>query len=514
MQAEAFQSTAPWPQRPAWGRRLAAAALCAIVLAGTALRWCYLGAPSYHPDETHPLTFIERFRASGSLDVNLALTPGAPKQDQYTGSAYHLAVIGWDALLRRALPGGDGPGAALVRVRSFSALAASAALALFAWIAWREVGPAGAAAAAALAAANPTLIQDAHFGRPDSLMLLLAVPFLGLCRSPARPTPGRAAAMGLLLGLLVACKTTMGLLVLLPFLSLALRGGLRRGAFAPLALFLACSAAAFLAGEPDAWMRTRAFIGGLRELNAQYSQPFPAQGPIDGGTTFGMAARYFYATLGAATAALALLGAGAWARARAWLPLAAWILPAAVFAVLFGVHTNFFERSYGTFLPGVFLAAGAGVGLLVRRGGAGPAVAAALAALAVLPGARVTRVLVADALSGRAEAVHQDYARRLRAAAGTVPVVNTWLCAPAQLDECLRFAARQHGPIILAVGDFGDDWTARSLRRLAAALPVREIALIRGPFSDLPMSSLQCYNGPSFRYLWVGAQPPPPLPRP
>lgn len=509
------QTNAP---RAAGAARLpsfSAAAVCVIVLAGIGLRWCYLDAPAFHPDETHPLTFIERYQALGSLDVNLARTPGAPKGDQYTGSAYHLAVIGWDAVVRRAgWPARGSPDEVLVRVRAFSALTASLALVAFAWLAWREVGPAGAAVAAALAAVNPVLVQDAHFGRPDSMMLLLAVLFLGLCASPARLSPGRAAAMGALLGVLVACKTTMGLLVLLPFVTLALRGALRREAAGALALFLGAAAVAFLAGEPDAWLRCSSFIAGLRELGVQYSRPFPAQGPIDGGTTFAMAGRYFYATLGASTALLAAAGALAWARRAAWALLAAWLLPVAVFAVLFGSHTNFFERSYGTFLPGVFLAAGAGAAAVARLRSPGPALAAALSVLAVLPGARVTFVLVAVALSGRAEAFHQAYAHRLRAAAAPVPVVNTWLCSPAQLDACLRLAAQVKGPLILAVGDFGDDWTARSLRQLKAALPVRQIAFIEGPFSDLPMSSLQCYNGPSFRYLWIGSEPPPALPVP
>jgi hypothetical protein len=252
----------------------------------------------------------------------------------------------------------------------------------------------------------------------------------------------------------------------------------------------------------------------MRASEAQYSQPFPAQGPIDGGATYAMAARYFYATLGAATALLAAAGLASWLRDRAWVLLAVWVAPAAAIAAFFASKTNFFERSYGTFLPGVFLAAGAGVALLARRRGPGPALAAALSILAVLPGARITYVLVAVALSGRAEALHQDYAHRLRAAAAPVPVVNTWMCAPAQVGECVRFAERVHGPFILAVGDFGDDWTARSLRQLGAALPVRQFAFIQGPFSDLPMSSLQCYNGPSFRYLWVGTEPTPALPQP
>ena len=144
----------------------------------------------------------------------------------------------------------------------------------------------------------------------------------------------------------------------------------------------------------------------------------------------------------------------------------------------------------------------------------GPWFAAVLTALAVLPGASVTYVLVHSALSGRAEQIHQMYAHRLRLAATPVPVINTWLCAPAQLEICLHMARDMNGPFILAVGDFGDEWTARSLRQLRAALPVTQIAFIRGPFADLPMSSLQCYNGPSFRFLWIGPGTPPRLPTP
>jgi hypothetical protein len=511
------QSTAPWPERPARVTWIRAAAVCAIVLGGLCLRWCYLGAPTFHPDEAFPVALIGRYRATGDLDVNLAKVPlpGSPIGDQYAGSAYHHIVVAWDALLRRTgWPDSAAPDAALIRVRAFSALMASLALALFARIAWLELGFAGAAAAAALAAVNPVLVQDAHFARPDSLLLVLAVAFMGLCRTHGALSLRRAAALGVILGVLTACKNTMGLLAALPFVAVAAGGASFRRAAGPLALFAVVAAAAFLAAEPESWLHFRQFMAGLRTLSAQYSQPFPAQGPIDGGTTFAMAGRYFYATLGISTATLVALGAYAWFRARAWLLFVAWLLPAVAFSILFGSRTNFFERSYGTFLPGVFLAAGAGAALLARGKSPGPVLAVFFSVMAAYWGGKVTATLVTQSLSGRAEALHQTYARRLRAAAAPVPVVNTWLCAPAQLDECLRLAAQVHGPLILAVGDFGDDWTARSIRQLKAALPVREIAVIKGPFADLPMSSLQCYNGPTFRYLWVGRQPPPPLPVP
>ncbi|HEY5078192.1 MAG TPA: hypothetical protein VII43_00030 [Opitutaceae bacterium] len=509
-QPQAAQGT-----RKAWPR---AAVLAALVVAGVALRWCYLGAPSYHPDETYPVVLIERYRATGDLDMNLANAPipGAQNTDQYAGSAYHRSVIAWDALVRHtvAWPREGSPDAVLIRTRAFSALMASLALAVFARLAWRQAGFVAAAVAVALAAANPLLIQDAHFARPDSLLLLLTLLYLGLCSAPGAFSLRRAAALGLLLGVLVACKNTMGLLLPLPFLALAARGSLRRESTGVLALYVGATALAFLAAEPESWLHTAKFLTGLHTLSAQYSQPFPAQGPIDGGTTFGMAARYFYATLGAGTALLLAAGIASWVRRGARLALAVWIAPALAFALFFGSRTNFFERSYGTFLPGVFLAAGAGAAAVSTFRRSGAWFAAALAAMAVLPAASVTYVLVSASLSGRAEAIHQLYAHRLRLAAAPVPVINTWLCAPAQLEICLRLAKDIDGPFILAVGDFGDEWTARSLRQLKAALPVTQIAVIRGPFADLPMSSLQCYNGPTFRFLWIGAHAPPPLPVP
>jgi hypothetical protein len=508
-------TTAAAPGKSRW---LQPALLCALLLAGVALRWCYLDAPSYHPDEGYPVALVERFRATGSLDMNLANTPlaGVTGSDQYAGSAYHRAVIAWDALVARCLrwPAAGSKDEVLVRTRAFSALMASLALAYFAWIALAQAGFVAAFVAVALAAVNPLLIQDAHFARPDALLLLLGLLLLGGCAAPGPFTWARALRLGLILGVLVACKNTMGLLLPLPFLALAARGELRRGAAGRLAAFVAASLLAFLAAEPESWLHFGKFLAGLRTLSSQYSQPFPAQGPLGGGTTFGMAARYFYATLGIGTAVLFAMGVATWAMRRHRAALVVWVLPALGFAVFFGIHTNFFERSYGTFLPGVFLAAGAGAAAFASIKRSGPWFAALLALLALLPGASVTYVLVAASLSGRAEQIHQAYAHRLRQAASPVPVVNTWLCAPSQLDICLRMARDMQGPFILAVGDFGDDWTARSLQRLRASAHVTQIAFIRGPFADLPMSSLQCYNGPSFRYLWIGAAAPPPLPVP
>ena len=182
------------------------------------------------------------------------------------------------------------------------------------------------------------------------------------------------------------------------------------------------------------------------------------------------------------TALLVASGVVLWVRRGERAALAVWIAPAVAFGLLFGSRTNFFERSYGSFLPGVFLAAGAGAAAISAFRRSGRWFAAALTALAILPAATVTYILVHASLSGRSEAVHQAYAHRLRLAAAPVPVINTWLCAPAQLDICLRLAKEIQGPFILAVGDFGDEWTARSLRQLKAALPVTQIAVIRGPF--------------------------------
>jgi hypothetical protein len=501
--------------RPAWFQT---AVLAALVLLGTALRWCYLDAPSFHPDESFPVAFVERYRATGDLDVNLAKVPlfGTQVADGYDKSAYHHAIIAWDGLVRNVAgwPKEGSADAILIRTRAFSALMASLALAAFAWLAWREAGFAAAAVAVAFAAVNPILIQDAHFARPDSLLLLLTLLYLGLSGAAGAFTPVRAACLGLLLGALVACKNTMGLLLPVPFIVLAARATLRRESAGALALYVGATALAFLAAQPESWLNFSKFMTGLHTLSTQYSHPFPAQGALDGGTTFGMAARYFYATLGPATALLTTAGIFSWFRRGARVLLSVWILPALAFGIFFGSRTNFFERSYGTFLPGVFLAAGAGVAYVASFRRSGPWFAAAIAALAMLPGARVTYVLVNSSLSGRAEEVHQVYAHRLRTAAAPVPVINTWLCAPSQLEICLDIARNMRGPFILAVGDFGDDWTARSLRQLRAALPVTQFAVIRGPFADLPISSLQCYNGPTFRYLWIGSRPPPALPVP
>lgn len=483
--------------------------LAALLAAGAGLRWCYLGAPSFHPDEVYPVTLADRHAATGSLDLNLSHLgfAGMPEGDQYAGSFYHRVVILWDSGLRWT------GASTLVRVRALSALAATLALILFARLAWRQAGFAAGAVAVALTAANPVLVQDAHFARPDALLLLLLVAFLGACASD-RP-PGRLGALvpGLLLGLLVALKTTMGALILVPP-ALALLAGAGMGAALRAALRTgAVAALVFLVAVPESWLHPQAYLTGLRLLSTQYSNPFPAQGPIDGGTTFGMAARYFYATLGPGTAILAAAGAASWAR-RDRRSLVLWIAPAAVFSVLFGLHTNFFERSYGTFLPGVFLAAGLGAATLAARG-RWAWLAAVLVVVAVVPGARVTRILVSQALSGRAEAAHQAYSRRLRTAAAPVPLFATWMCSPNQLEACLYTARTAQGPFILAVGDFGDDWTARMLAQFRAKVHPIDIAVVHGPFEGLPMSSLPCYNAPTFRYLWVGQPPPPrPLPQP
>jgi len=495
-----------------------AAVVVVLLLAGVGLRWAHLGAEFHHFDEVFPSALIARFRTTGSLDMNIgdADVPAISRYNQYAGSSYHYAVLFWDAVTRRwpGWPADDGLRPPLVRLRAFSALLSSLALLAVARMAWSTAGPWGAAAATALAAFNPTLVQDAHYARPDAFLTLLTLAYVAFLGGTEPLRWGRVAAAAMILGILVAAKNTMGLLAVLPVVWLGRPGGVKAG-WASFAGFFAVALFAFLAAEPGSWLHYAEFREGVERLRVQYSHPFPIVGALNGGGTYGMALAYFAATLGAGTAVLALLGVLDGLRNRDWRRLLLYGGPAAMFGAYFGSKTIFFERAYSPVLPGLFLLAGAGVGAVarLRKTSVGGIAAAALIAIAAWPAARVC-LRFTHALSGAAESRRIEFDRRLSETFKTTPLLETPMWNRPQLEVWRRRWTETHSPFILRVADYGDAWTASIYPELLRELPAREIQVIPGPFAGLPVSSLQVYHVPTWRYVWVGPMPAEAIPRP
>ncbi|MEO5959042.1 MAG: hypothetical protein ABIZ49_05005, partial [Opitutaceae bacterium] len=478
------------------------------VVAGIGLRWRHLGAQFDHFDEAFPSALIARARATGNLDMNVrdAEVPAIAKYNLYTSSSYHYAVLAWDTVMR-VFPGwpNDQPTwPSLLRLRAFSALLASAALVLFAIATWRILGPTGGSVATALMAFNPTLVQDAHYARPEGLLTVLTVVYLTLLGYAGPPSFRRIVSAGLALGVLMACKNTMGILCLTPLIWFWSKVP-RKEAFVSLCWLGVAALLAFLATCPGIWMHYSDYRQGVLRLQTMYSHAFPVNGPPDAGVNYRMALAYFTATLGAGTAALAVVGAVAWFRQRAWPLVWLWLVPAILFAVYFGSKTIFFERAYSPILPGVFLTAGAGAAALTAMSRS--RLVAAIALAAIMPGAMVSARFVGDTLSGAAEKQLVAFESRLVSALPNVPIIVTPMWAEAHLASVADQWKTTGAPFIVRVLDYNDAWTAPMYTAMLRRLPAHEFAIIPGPFHDFPVSTLQVYHVPTSRYVWIGPSP-------
>ena len=501
------------------GRRtwIAIALTVVMVLAGTWLRWQHLGADFHHFDEVFPSALVARARATGNLDMNVrdADVPEIARHNLYTSSSYHYAVLAWDTVMRvfPGWPNDDPVRPSMLRLRAFSALLETLTLLLFAFGATRMLGAGGGCIATALAAFNPTLIQDAHYARPEGFLTLLTLGFLFVVAREGAPTRRRAIVAGVLFGLLCACKNTMGILCVVPLIWL--RGASNKSDVWKLGGWLAAAAiATFLLAAPGFWMHFGDYWDGIQRAKTQYSNPFPVHGPPDGSAHYGMVLAYFTATLGISTAILVAAGGVAWwrgdERRRVWI----WLLPPLLFAGYFGSKSIFFERAYSPVLLPLFLVAGAGGAALLRRGIHASVGAALLTGLAILPAACVSLEFVGAAVSGRAMERVRSYEARLREAVPDVTIVETPMWSPIHLDAIREQRATSKGPLIVRVLEYDDAWTPSVYTDFLLRLSAHEFAGLRGPFAGFPVSTLQMYHVPTSRYVWVGSPPPSTLPQP
>lgn len=500
-----------------YGPAICLALVVACVADGVWLRWGYLGAQFHHFDEVIPAALIVRFRAAGSLDLNVrdADVPPIFKHNQYTASSYHYAIIAWDAVTRHfpGWPDEHPPWPSPLRLRAFSAVLATAVLIGIALVSWRLLGPCGSVTATSLAAFNLTLVQDAHYARSEAWLTLLTVVFLWVL-VPSRPfTFKRAAAAGIILGLLVASRITMGAL---GFVAIGCLSGERsaRRSLAVGAVLAGTALASFLVTSPGAWQHYPEFRDGLATLETQYSHPFPIVGRQDVGTTYGMAADYFIATLGPAAAILAIAGVVFWLWRRAWRMLLVWCAPAAILGLYFGGKTIFFERAYSELLPGVFMMTAAGASAVAERGRPTLVLGIGLAALAAVPSALLSHRFVSTVLSGEADARRIAYDQRLVAAEKDIPLLETQMWMASQAAPWEERWRQDRRPFMLRVADYGDPWTAAAYGPFLNNVPAREFATIPGPFANLPVNSIPVYHVPTWHYVWVGEAPPPGLPQP
>lgn len=296
---------------------------------------------------------------------------------------------------------GDEFAATALLARWISALAGALAV-VFTGLWARRFGPATSLVAAAMVAGFPALVQAGHFGTVESLLVAaIAAGMLWAERLAERPTWGRAARAGLLLGIATSVKAP-GAVLALPIAHAA--WGERVGRGARLALIALVAAAVVFVVNPtlllggsagaDTGEHTtlagnlhRAFSRDFHDWTLPYAHDVPV---------LTEARKLLPYAAGVLPEALALVGLAALFRRRAARDVRLLLVAAPLLLLLFAAHLKT-VRFLVPALPALAVLAAEGLAALTARL-APPAratLAAAVSAAVILQGAAFTAIYAA-----------------------------------------------------------------------------------------------------------------------
>ncbi len=483
-----------------------------LLLAGFALRVAYYHGPYFVPDENITMQVVGHLRHSGDWDTNWAradLTSDL-RYDQYNFSS-HLYATYIFYRLAELVPGtlawrSEGEG--LWVYRFFSVLLGTLVVGQTMLLGRRAGGGAVALGAGALVVVATQLVQEAHFMRPEAFTTVLTLAVVALCWPRENWRAGLGAA-AFLIGLLLACKVSMLLIVWLPLVPLATAWSRTdtRTRWVAVAVLPVALAAGFAAGAPGAVAHPAQFISGVRHLMAQYGSMHPPHSHIDGRPVADMMAGFFIATLGWPVIAGGMVGTVALAWRRRWAELALLAGPVVVFASYFATKGVFFERNLSHVLPLGLILAALGVAAIIEpivaRGRVvAPVLFAGLVALLVVRPAVLTGRLVGLEFSGRASKQRLVFEAALRAQYPAI-WLQSELLVSSQLEPIAAHFRSSKAPLLLGAVDYGDEWSASGLRELASRGDVRLVGEQLGSFATVPTSTLVVYHSWRNHYFLV-----------
>jgi hypothetical protein len=444
-----------------------------------------------------------------NTNMSTAGLPWAPAA-QYNFSSYLLATkVALAGVFALAPPHGD-PAMPIIRaVRALGALmTAAAGLFLFLY-ARRQLGTPAAVTAAALFALSPQIFSESLIARPEPFILLLANASLYLT-TRLRPDAGNgriAVGLGVLQGLLVACKVTLavvaGQIALLAVIAL---GWPVRRLPSLAGLFALGAAAGFVAGLPYFLVDLPGYLTGLRALQEQYAGVhLPFGRPFDSLAGRSLFAVRLLADLnGGAVLLAALAGAALWARRQ---PATALVLcgPALVMTGYFAVNPVLFERNFTHCLPVLFLAASLVVQTVWQ---ARPRLAAVLALLLLAQPAWLWGRLAFDVVPGNrargaaAEAALAGWAQRLGG-----PALSTMALDSAMADRIAAEVASSD-IAVLRIDDYNDPFTAAAVAELVERHGFSVLERRPSPLADIAQSELHAHHAHGVTLLAApGRQP-------
>ncbi len=490
-------------------------AVVSVVVLGFGLRAAYYHGGYGHPDETITTEVVGHMRKSGDLDTNWAkaMTLSTDlRYDQYNFSS-HLYATYWFYRFVKWVPGTSvwrSEDAGFWVYRFFSVVLATMSVWQALRLAQRVGGKATALGAGVLVASSVQLVQDAHYSRPEAFVSMLTLAAVGCCWPRGKFRLLAVAGGAVAIGLLVACKVSMLLLVwmpLVPWLS-----GRRQATVGERARCLALVplgiVGGFVAGAPGAIANPAAFVNGVEFLMNQYGGLHPPHSHLDGRPVADMLAAYYVGTLGWAVLGCGAFGVAVLAWRRLWGELTVVAGPVLLFAGYFATRGVFFERNLSHVLP-LFLvlaAIGAAVlvetvrGLLRRRFIAVPM----LAAVALLgPSLILTVPLLRTEFSGEGSRIHMAFEADLKANHPRATWKEVSLLNDGPLAELADHFKTAPNPVLLRITDYNDEWNAYNLTLFAARFDAALVADYQGNFARVPVCTLHTYHSPHDRYYLV-----------
>jgi len=491
-------------------------AVAAIVGLGFVLRVAYYQESYGHPDEAITVEVVGHMRQSGDWDTNWAkatkLEEGF-RYNQYNFSSHLFATFGFYRLMK-VLPGTSSwrsEREGFFVYRFFSVLLASLVVGQTLRLAGHLGGWGAMLGAGWLVAVAVQLVQDAHYSRPEAFVTMLTLAAVGACWPRAKVQPSAVLGGAVLVGLLVACKISMLLLVWLPLVPV-LTGEVKarmKGWLA--ALILSGLFAGFTLGAPGAVANPAALVNGIEFLMNQYAGLHPPHSHLNEGWVADLLGGYYVATLGWPLLICGAVGGGVLVWRRRWAELALVGGPVVLFTGYFATRTVFFERNLSHVLPLFLVLAAVGAAALVEAIGGrvrAPGWALAVAASGVfavcaVPGLRLTAPLLAEEFSGAGSDRHMAFEAALKQRYPGGEWKEVSLLNDGPLIELAARLKADRRPVLLRITDYNDEWSAYNLKTFAARFDAKLVADCPGNFVRVPVCTLHTYHSPHDRYYWV-----------
>jgi hypothetical protein len=386
--------------------------------------------------------------------------------------------------------------------RWFSAITGTAAIYIFYLVALRLFGIEVALLSLAALAIAPILVQDSHYGRPESFATLLcaAVYAFAVPRPNSHTRIAFIGASSFCVGLLIACKVSMVPLLLIPLLCLGFK---RLLTFRSVSVSITCAILGIFAGVPGAFFHPALFWSGVEALRHQYANSFPPHSSINSANSFRLLTTYFWQTLGPVFCVLCAAGMVVLVRRRKYFYLAVIAGPLLCYFVLFGIQGSFFERNLSHVVPLAAILTSVGLVAIckaVPRGGRLFASVALILLLLSWP-AQISAKLVFVAMANSWEGRTRDYERSLMKTQGLPVALTRYLATRDDVQSVVESAFRSEHDILVRIPDFHDDFTRKFLPKLETFASGHEVGYFPSLFPNFSVNTILVYHTPTVRYI-------------